>query len=72
MGVEKRIEKLEQQVEKQDREDVIQIKAIVMRSPGGRGPTEAEEKAALEAYKQKHGDGPMVFLFWDGEKFVDK
>ena len=72
MGIERRIENLEQGVEKQIREDVMQIKAIVVREPGGRDPTEAEEEAAIEAYRQKHGYGPIALLTWDGEKFIDK
>ena len=69
MGIDKRIERLARQAGADA--EKLQINASIVRYSGGRDPTEAEEKAAIEAYWQEHGGGPLVILAWDGEKFVD-
>ena len=68
MGMLDRIKRLELQAE--DRDSGNQITAIVVCYPGDREPTEAETEAAIEAYRLKHGDGPVALLSWDGEKFI--
>jgi len=38
---------------------------------GDRGPTEDEKAAAVEAYTLKHGEQPIIVLYWKGDHFQE-